>query len=90
MRTPALVIVGLLMISGLAWAYPTSLNVIPTADMLDPVLFDWIGGDENYLTAGIYLETRSGPAFNIGVGFPNSGENSNLALVKVSWTWSPK
>jgi hypothetical protein len=210
MRTPALVIVGLLMISGLAWTYPTSLNVIPTADMLDPgsmriefendgysriftadsesywlleaafgprlefgvdvydaedtttvvnakyallqetdqspavafgaldigegasptyylaaakdlgptrlhvggigdrytvnpmlgcevpvgntswLLFDWIGGDENYLTAGIYLETRSGPAFSIGVGFPNSGENSNLALVNVSWTWSPK
>jgi len=210
MRTPALVIVGLLMISCLAWAYPTSLNIIPTADLLDPgsmriefendgysriftadsesywlfqtavgprlelgvdvydteepnymanakyallaesdrspalafgaldvgeggppsyylaaakdfgpsrlhaggigdrhkvnpmlgcefqvarsswLLFDWIDGDENYLTAGIYLETRSGPAFNIAVGFPNSGENSNLTFANVSWIWCPK
>lgn len=210
MRTPALVIVGLLMISGLAWAYPTSLNVIPTADILDwgsmrleyendgysrvfaagsenywlfemavgprlelgvdvydtdkasymanakyelmmesdrspavafgavdvgeggcptyylaaakdlgstrlhaggignrhaanPMLglelgvtrnswllFDWIDGAENYLTAGIYLETKHGPAFNMAIGFPNSSHNSNLALVNVSWTWSPK
>lgn len=54
------------------------------------LLFDWIDGDENYLTAGVYVETKHGPAINIAVGFPNSDENSNLALVNVSWTWSPE
>lgn len=54
------------------------------------LLFDWIDGDENYLTAGLYVETKGGPAFNIAVGSSNSGENSNLALVNVSWTWSPE
>ena len=54
------------------------------------LLFDWIDGDENYLTAGIYLETRSGLAFSVAVGFPNSGENSNLTFANVSWIWCPK
>jgi len=52
------------------------------------LLFDWIDGEENYLTAGIYFETKSGPAFNFAFGFPNSSANSNLALVNVSWSWS--
>ena len=36
MKKLAVVIIGLFIIPGLAWAYPTSLNVIPSADMLDP------------------------------------------------------
>jgi len=52
------------------------------------VLADWIRGEENYLTVGLYFETRNGPALNFGVGFPNSEENSRLTLVNISWTWN--
>ena len=54
------------------------------------LLFDWIDGDENYLTAGLYVEPKSGPAVNIAIGFPNARENSNLTLVNLSWTWRPQ
>ena len=52
------------------------------------LLFDWIRGDENYLTAGVYVENKLGGGISLAFGFPNSGEGENMVLLNLSWTCS--
>lgn len=87
------------LLPALALAYPTGLNIIPTADVLEPNSFRiefendgyselFTGDSEYYLTAGVYVESKLGGGINIAVGFPNSGEGENLVFLNLSWTCS--
>lgn len=52
----------------------------------DYLLADWVSGDDNYATVGVYRELGGGHGLTVGYGKANNGDNTDLFYVNYLFT----